>query len=190
MADLSTTIAPKSDQLNADDLIGRSSMTITVTKVSLLAGEQPVAINYQGDNGKPYRPCKSMRRVLVQLWGGDGGAYVGRSMTLYRDEKVKFGGADVGGIRISHLSHISESVTIALTASKAVRRPFVIRPLVVTEEKAVEYISIDQQTEIGDLLAGHDDVKDELVRKFGSIALIPKSRYAQVLDRAREMVAA
>ena len=132
MANLLTTIAPKSDQLNADDLIGRT-LTIKITKVLLLGGKdetQPVAIHFDGDNGKPYKPCKSMRRVLVQIWGGDGSQYVGRSMTLYRDEKVKFGGADVGGIRISHLSHMNEAVTIALTASKQSRKPYTVKPLI------------------------------------------------------------
>lgn len=132
MTDMTKTIAPKSDQMNADDLIS-GPITIKVTKVSLLAGEQPVGINYEGDNGKPYKPCKSMRRVLVTIWGSDGNAYVGRSMTLYRDEKVQFGGAAVGGIRISHLSHLNEPRTMALTASKANRKPFTVKPLVVTE---------------------------------------------------------
>lgn len=129
MVDVSTTITPKSDQLNADDLIARP-ITIAITKVSLMAGEQPIAINYQGDNNKPWKPCKSMRRILVMLWGSDGAAYIGRSMTLYREPTVKFGGADVGGIRISHLSHIDESVTVSLTASKAQRKPYTVRPLV------------------------------------------------------------
>ena len=61
------SIAPKSNQLNADDLIGGRSITIKITKVSGVAGEQPICINYEGDNGKPYYPCKSMRRVLVHV---------------------------------------------------------------------------------------------------------------------------
>jgi hypothetical protein len=124
------TIIPKSDQLNADDLIGGQTKTIKITNVTLVAGDQPVALSYEGDNGKPFKPGKSMRRVLVTIWGGDGKEYIGRSMTLYRDEKVKFGGVDVGGIRISHMSHIKEPITMALTAAKAVRKPFTVLPLV------------------------------------------------------------
>jgi len=132
MTDLSMTIAPKSDQLNADDLIGGATKTITITKVSLLGeADQPIAINFQGDNGKPYKPCKSMRRLLVHVWGKDGNSYVGRSLTLFRDEKVKFGGLDVGGIRISHMSHIDSPVTMALTATKASRKPYTVKPLAV-----------------------------------------------------------
>ncbi|MDR3439850.1 hypothetical protein [Telmatospirillum sp.] len=131
MTDLRKTIAPKSDQMNSDDLIG-GARTITVTKVSLCTeAEQPIAINFEGDNGKPYKPCKSMRRVMVTVWGPDGGAYAGRSMTLYRDPSVQFGGLAVGGIRISHMSHIDKPVTMALTATRANRKAFTVKPLVV-----------------------------------------------------------
>ncbi len=133
MSNMLQTVIPKSDQLNADDLIGGKALTIKVTKVSLVNGDQPVAINYEGDNGKPYKPCKSMRRVLIHAWGGDGAGYVGRSMTLYCDPTVKFGGADVGGIRISHLSHIERDMTMALTATRANRKPFTVKPLLVAE---------------------------------------------------------
>ncbi|MEL6233311.1 MAG: hypothetical protein AAFR46_02770 [Pseudomonadota bacterium] len=128
------TIAPKSDQLNADDLIG-GPRTITVRQVggNQSSPEQPVNVYFDGDDGKPFRPCKSMRRVMVQIWGPDAKAYAGRSMTLYRDPKVSFGGAQVGGIRISHMSHIDRDVTMALTASKAKRQPYVVKPLVVSE---------------------------------------------------------
>jgi hypothetical protein len=132
--DMSKTIAPKSNQLNADDLIGDRSLTITVTQVD--AGpslDQPVAIHYEG--GLPYLPCKSMRRVLVHCWGKDAKVYVGRSMTLFRDEKVRFGGAEVGGIRISHLSHIEGSQSMALTASRAQRKLYTVQPLTTTPSK-------------------------------------------------------
>lgn len=129
MNDMLATIVPKSDQTNADDLIGGRTMTITVSSVEIRMDEQPVTIRFIGDEGKPYRPGKSMRRVLVNAWGPDANVYVGRSMTLYRDDGVKFGGADVGGIRISHLSHIERPLTMALTATRAIRKPFTVKPL-------------------------------------------------------------
>lgn len=129
MTDLSKTIAPKSDQLNADDLIG-GPITINVRDVQGKDDpQQPISIFYDGDNGKPYKPCKSMRRVLVSVWGKDGKAYAGRAMSLYCDPKVKFGGIEVGGIRISHVSHIEKAHTMALTASKSVRKPYTVQPL-------------------------------------------------------------
>lgn len=139
MTDLRMTIVPKSDQINADSLIG-GSITIKVTKVSLCPeADQPIAINYDGDNGRPFKPCKSMRRVLVNVWGPDGNAYTGRSMTLYRDDKVQFGGLAVGGIRISHMSNIKAPVTMALTATRANRKPFTVKPLI--EDGTAELIA-------------------------------------------------
>ena len=129
-ADLSQTIAPKSDQLNADDLIA-GPRTIVVTRIVAQKGsaDQPVAIYFEGDDCKPYKPCKSMRRVLVQLWGVDGARYAGRAMTLYRDPEVKFGGETVGGIRISHMSHIDGPKTLALTVARGKRSGYTVQPL-------------------------------------------------------------
>ena len=126
---LAETIIPKSDQLNADDLIS-GPVTIKVTAIKgSNEPQQPVSIHYEGDNGKPYKPCKSMRRVLVSAWGPNGLDYVGRSMTLYRDDSVLFGGIAVGGIRISHLSHIDRDLTLALTVSRSSRKPYVVKRL-------------------------------------------------------------
>lgn len=122
------TIEPRSDQLNYDDVAG-TTKTITVTSVKRGTPDQPVTINYEGDNGRPYKPCKSMRRVLVWAWGEDGRAWAGRSMTLNGDPEVKFGGVKVGGIRISHLSHIDKTLELSLTVTKGKRAPYVVHPL-------------------------------------------------------------
>lgn len=116
--DLRDTIVPKSDQLNAEQLLG-GPITITVTDVKRGGGEeQPVVIHYEGEGGRPYKPCKTMRKVLVFAWGSDANEWMGRSMTLYNRPDVKFGGEEVGGIRISHLSDIDRDVAIALTATR------------------------------------------------------------------------
>lgn len=122
-------VAPRSDQMNADDLMG-GSRTIRITKVVGTGNnDQPVAVHFEGDEGRPFKPCKSMRRVMVSAWGRDASQYVGRSMTLYRDPKVAFGGMEVGGIRISHMSHIDKRLDLALTITKAKRAPFRVEPL-------------------------------------------------------------
>jgi hypothetical protein len=128
--DMMETVIPKSDQLNADDLIGGKTMTIKITKACVKKGDdQPAILNFDGDNGKPYKPCKSMRRVLIEIWGKDSAGYVGKAMTLYCDQKVKFGGVEVGGIRISHMSGLTAPRTLALTATKANKKPFTVKPL-------------------------------------------------------------
>ena len=131
VTDMGLVIIPKSDQLNSDSLLS-GPITITVTRVEIRPGtEQPVSIFYEGDNGKPYKCCKSMARVLVHCWGPDASKYVGHSMTLYCDPKVKWGGMAVGGIRISHMTHIDRDVVMALTETKGSRKPFTVKPLVV-----------------------------------------------------------
>lgn len=116
--DLRDTIVPKSDQLNSEQLLS-GPITITVTDVRRGGGEdQPVVIHYEGEGGRPYKPCKSMRKVLVFAWGSDGSSWVGRSMTIYNRPDVKFAGEEVGGIRISHLSHIEKDIAISLTATR------------------------------------------------------------------------
>lgn len=130
MVDMSQFIAAKSDQLNADDLM-ESPRTITITKVTAApdAAEQPVSIHYEGDNSRPWKPCKTMRRILVGVWGKDASKYVGRSLTLYRDPTVAFGGLQVGGIRVSHMSDIAEDKTVALLVTRGRKAPFKIKPL-------------------------------------------------------------
>lgn len=131
--DVSKTIDPNSQQLNADDLIS-GPRTITITKVSGADDKaQPINIGFDGDNSKPWKPCKSMRRVLVKIWGKEGAAYVGKSLTLYCDPNVKFGGIAVGGIRISHMSHIDKAETLALTVTRSQRKPFTVKPLQVQD---------------------------------------------------------
>ena len=130
MSDMKQVIIPKSDQLNADDLLS-GPITVKITAVNVKGGqEQPVSISYEGDSGKPYKPCKSMCRVLVSAWGADSALYVGRSMTLYCDTRVKWGGMEVGGIRISHMTNIADTMTMALTVTRANKKPFVVQPLV------------------------------------------------------------
>jgi hypothetical protein len=125
---LTSTIIPKSDQMSADDLI-TGPRTIKITNVLAGTAEQPVNITFEGDAGRPYKPSKSMRRVLVQLWGSEGAAYVGRRITIYRDPNVKFGGDLVGGIKISHASHIDKAVDLMLTATRGKRQPHHVEPL-------------------------------------------------------------
>lgn len=134
MTDLSKTILAKSDQMNADDLA--APMTITVTEVrGTDSPDQPITIKFEGDNGKPFKPCKTVRRVLVRAWGAEGQEYVGRSMTVYNDPSVKWGGQAVGGIRVSHLSHIDSDITMPLTVTRGQKKPFTVKKLIVQEQQ-------------------------------------------------------
>ncbi|GAC71074.1 hypothetical protein [Gordonia soli] len=127
--DLSTTIEPRSDQLNAEDLL-TGPRTITITDVRRGSAEQPVDIvTAEFGPSRPFKPSKTVRRILVAAWGADASAYVGRRMTLYRDASVKFGGQDVGGIRVSHMSDIPKRFSVSLTVTRGKRQPHVVEPL-------------------------------------------------------------
>lgn len=128
--DMRAVTQPKSDQINADDLIA-GPMTIKIRDVKITPGtEQPVSIFFEGSD-KAYRPCKTMGRMMSapNLWGADAKQYIGRSLTLYRDADVKWGGMAVGGIRISHMSHIDAPVKLAIAESKAKRKIHTVQPL-------------------------------------------------------------
>jgi len=127
--DISETLAPRSDQLNADDLIA-GPITITITAVKKGSREQPVEVHWEGGDGRPYKPSKSMRRVLAHIWSPQSSEWTGRSITLYRDDSIKFGGEAVGGIRISHASHIDGPKQLALTVTRGKRVPYQVQPLV------------------------------------------------------------
>lgn len=131
--DLRATIAPKSDQLNAEQLLS-GPMTIRVTEVRVSdSTEQPVVVHYDGDDGRPYKPCKTMRKLLVHAWGENGRAWAGRYMTIYNDPTIRFGGAEVGGIRISHLSHIERGLRVSLTSTKGKKALHEVHPLQIEE---------------------------------------------------------
>jgi len=130
--DLSGTIKAKSDQLNADDLVA-GSITVQVEGVRLTNDpQQPIHIFYYGCDNKPFKPCLTVRRVLIALWGADGNQWAGRWMNLYVDTSVSFGKQkNIGGIRVDAVSHISSAATIALTVRRGVKQHFIIKPIAI-----------------------------------------------------------
>ena len=134
---LAATIVPKSDQANADDLIA-SPVTVEVLAVKQGDKESPVWIVTSGFEGRPWKPCKSMRRVLIAAWGEYGSQWVGKSVTLFCDPEVMYGGVKVGGIRISHMSHIDSDLSLSLTATRGKRKPFNVKRLAVKAPVANE----------------------------------------------------
>ena len=193
MIDISKTTAPKTDQLNYDDVPNRNSITIKVTKVTGCADpSQPIAIHFEGDSGKPYKPCKSMRRVMVHVWGSDGANYVGRSMTLYGDPTVMFGGIAVGGIRISHMSEIDKDVTMALTASKASRKPYTVKPLAVAKAAAVNPLQSEAAAFAKEIEAANNVTDLEMLEeRFGDLCMrLAKSGGQRLETRLHEVMEA
>lgn len=133
--DISDTLAPNSDQLDAVDLLGGPQI-FTISKVSKGNPEQPVQIHL-AEFDRPWRPGKSMRRVMVACWGPDANQYVGRSIKLWCDPKVAFGGQDVGGVRILALSHIDRPRAIPLLISRGKSAMYKVEVLKVEAPKPV-----------------------------------------------------
>ena len=128
MTDISDTLAPKSDQLDAVDLLG-GPRTFTITKVDVnKSADQPVSIHL-AEFPRVWRPGKSMRRVLAACWTPQSSEWIGRRVTLYCDESVRFGNDVVGGTRISHLSHIDKRRTIPLIVKRGKSATFTVEPL-------------------------------------------------------------
>ena len=141
--DLTDTIAADSDQLDAVDLIS-GPRTFTIESVGRNNAEQPVNIKLV-EFPRVWRPSKSMRRVLVACWGVDASKYAGRRVTLYCDPTIRFGGQEVGGTRISHLSHLDAPKKVALLVSRTKTEIFVVRPLVETPPSGPEQVDWDAE---------------------------------------------
>lgn len=160
MNDMSQVIIPKSDQINADDFVA-GPITFQIEGVEIRAGtEQPVSIHLVGEQ-RAWKPCKSMSRVLVAAWGPDANVYKGRSVTLYRDPTVKWGGMEIGGIRISHMSHIERDMLLQLTATKGKRAPHIVKPITAQADK----VSDGVKALIARIKAGEDVTAEPAVAK-------------------------
>lgn len=176
--DMTNAIAPKSDQLNSDDLI-TGPRTFTITAVQAGTDEQPVNVYLaEFPQGRPYRPGKSMGRVLVAAWGSDSDAYVGRRLTLFRDPTITFGRDAVGGVRISHMSNLpgNKALKIPLTITRGKKGLYAVEPL---PDSTPSSPPVDEETvrAIADLRAEWKTATDERkaaieaeVKKLGGAA--------------------
>lgn len=128
--DLSQSIIAKSDQLNADDLMG-GPQTFTVKEVRQGDADQPVSIVLaEWPTNRPFKPSKTVTRILVHAWGKESDDWPpGARMTLYRDADVKWAGQAIGGIRVSHLSHIKGKLKVALQETKGKKVLHTVEPL-------------------------------------------------------------
>lgn len=125
--DMTESLAPKSDQLDAIDLVS-GPRTFTIENVSKHNAEQPFNFHLSGFD-RVWRPGKSMRRVIAAAWGTKTSAYIGQSVTLYCDPSVQFGNEAVGGTRISHMSGLDKPLKVPLLLKKGRSAVFTVQPL-------------------------------------------------------------
>jgi len=158
-------LKPKSDQLNADDLIGNITKIIKITGVKInLNSDQPIIIDYEGGQGRPWKPCKSMGRVLAALWGDDELLYIGRYVELYRDANVRWAGEAVGGIRIKSLSDIVKREVLSITISRNKKERITIEPLQIKQE-----IPIEERVKKAINVLHGDNVNDKIINAASSL---------------------
>lgn len=122
------TIEKKTDQLNYEDFLQGVTRTVTIAGVKAGTKEQQYDIAIEGD-ARYWRPAVTVLKMLVGAWGDDAREWVGRRATLYGDPDVMFGREKVGGIRVSHLSHIDKPITFRLTLTRGKRGTFTVEPL-------------------------------------------------------------
>ena len=168
--DISSSTAPRSDQQNYDDYVA-GPKTVTIAEVRQGSAEQPVEIHLVEFPGRPYKPSKSMRRVLVAAWGAEASAYTGRKIRLYGDPEVTFGRDKVGGIKIAALSHIEKPLSIALTVTRGKRAPFTVQPITATElalhaiTNATDTATLDGIEKHAHTLGIHTDITDAIKQR-------------------------
>ena len=126
--DITNALAPKSDQLDAVDLLGSPPQVFTITEVREGNAEQPVQIGL-AEFPRVWRPSKGMLRVLAGCWGKDTSKWVGRKVELYCDPDVMFGPDRVGGVRISRLSHIEKRTSVPMIIKRGKGGSWNVDPL-------------------------------------------------------------
>lgn len=127
--DISNALIAKSDQLNASDLTG-SPRVVSIVEVKQGSPEQPVSIvtDAFGDK-RPFKPSKTVLRILAEAWGVETAKWVGQRMELFRDPKVRWAGEEVGGIRVKAITDITKPQTSVLLESKGKYAKHVVQPL-------------------------------------------------------------
>lgn len=134
---------PRSDQWNADDFVDGSRM-FTVEKVTVGSAEQKYDVHLVEGQGRVWRPPVTVLRLLKAGWGNDGSVWPGHRVILYRDPTIKFGRDVLGGIRVSHASHIDAPIVEKLTSTRGKREQYTID--VLTDEMQIDTLRVEWKT--------------------------------------------
>lgn len=170
--DVRKSIVPKSDQLNADDLL-TGPITVTIEGVKRGDKDQPIVVEIKGH--RPYKPCKSMRRVLIAAFSDDPKKWIGQQMTLFCDPEVLWAGVKVGGIRISHLSGIDKPKTFLLTQTRGKKAEVTILP--------IQQLSAADQAYVAD--AKKQIAEAPSMEVLNAIGFVLKEKSAEIQDAVR-----
>ena len=173
---LRAAMAPRSDQLNADDLVG-GPMEGRITAIRPGKRDKDPTVDVHLDCAtRPWRPCKTMFRVLAACWGDDPAAWLGRRVRIYRDPDAVFGSERVGGIRVSHVSHIGGALDVQSQTKRGKRGVWTVEPLATT-----------LRDQIRALIHGGTCTQDQAVAALGGRKAddVPAAEHATILARLR-----
>jgi hypothetical protein len=138
--------------------------------------EQPIIVGIAGH--RPYKPCKSVRRILIAVFGDNPKNWIGQKMTLFCDPEVTWAGVKVGGIRVSHLSGINKPKTLLLTQTRGKKAEVLILPIGLSDE---EKESIEEiKTEIAAV---------DTLEKLKAVAFVVKNSSKAIQDAVRDCYA-
>lgn len=158
-------IKKKTDQLNFEDFLGGVTRTVTIAGVKESKTESQYDVAIEGD-GRVWRPPATVLKLLVQAWGDEAANWIGKRATLYGDPDVTMMGEVVGGIRVSHLSHISKPIKARLTVTKGKKQLFTVQPL--TEAPApAQPVLTDRITQAVSAFASLGVTVEQITAKLG-----------------------
>jgi len=176
--DIVRAMAAKANQLNAIDLVA-GPITVKIVGARLGDEKQPVVLEIEGHEGKPWKPCKTMVRILVEVWKDKTAAkfdperFIGQCVTLYRDPDVKYGGDTVGGVRIRHPSGMDKPRTFLVTETRGKTVKKTIYPIITTSpedqasapsspsvtQERLDWLKVSWAKKHAEVLAPDDDKK-------------------------------
>lgn len=207
--ELQQCAAAKSDQIDADNLIGGITMDVTIKAVQRgPSNEQPLQLVLE-ETDKFYRPSKTYRRALIGCFGDEPANWIGKRLRLVRNPETMFGGVKVGGIEVSHAS-IEAPVVFMLAAKRGKKTQVSIdvipapqKPVPMpakVKEKAAEIQKPARGTISGDPLEGDlsgvgpdrpasEEVKGKVIHAFASIGFtLPalEKEYGKPMDEWME----
>lgn len=129
MPDVSAAIAPKSQQLDNIELRGKGPQIFTITAVDVRETLDQPLIVHLAEFPRPWKPGKTMGRVLAQCWGLDSDNWIGKQVELFADESIKFGNDTPGGTRISRVSDIDGPKSAAILLGQGKPGLYKVDPL-------------------------------------------------------------
>jgi hypothetical protein len=188
--DIKKSLLPKVDHLTYEH-VRREPLVLKVARVCHGPDkkERPVRLDFEphercvDTEGKPlhYLPCKGMRVVLADIWGLNGRVdWVGKSLELFGNPDVMYGGEKRGGIQISKMSHIDKPTTVMVKVRRGTTAPFVVEPL-----KLPDALTPEDEAYIVELKA--EIAGAESMKILEAIKFILKEKPAAVKDAVRSL---